>query len=327
MLLKKVSVLVSVFTMSLFLASALPAEAASKSVRLRLGHEMPESHPYHAGAKKFADLAAEKSGGAITIQIFPNGSLGSQGQLAEGLTMGTVDLALTNTMVLEKYEPLVSVLGLPYLMRNWEHVYKAVDGPIGDELNVLLGKKGINVLAYCSVGTIYINSTKLVKGPEDMKGMKLRVQPGPSYVEAAKTMEAVVTTTSFSEVYTALQLGTIDAQTQSISNVLSNKHYEVAKFIALNDFGYLLEPLSISVMVYDRLDAEQKKILKEAAYEAAVWQRQYMADEEKKGIETLKGFGVTVTQSNLDEWRAVLEPLQQKFPKWLDLINKIKAVQ
>ena len=241
--------------------------------------------------------------------------------------MGTVDLSLTNTMVLEKYEPLMSVLGLPYLFRSWEHVYKTVDGPVGDEFNALLSKKGIKVLAYCSVGTIYINSTKLVKGPDDMKGLKLRVQPGPSYVEAAKAMGAVVTSTAFSEVYAALQLGTIDAQTQSVSNILSNKHFEVAKFIVLNDFGYLLEPLSVSLMAYNRLDNEQKKLLKDSAYEAAVWQRQYMADEEKKGLDKLKGLGVTVTETNIDDWRVVLEPVQQKFPKLSDLIKKAKAVQ
>ncbi len=313
--------------MAAVLAAGTPTVEAAQNLKLRLGHEMPESHPYHAGAKKFAELVAEKSKGAIAVQIFPNGNIGKQGQLAEGLTMGTVDLALTNTMVLEKYESLVSVLALPYLMRSWEHLYKVVDGPLGEELNARLEKKGLSVLAYCSVGTIYINSIKLVKNPEDMKGLKLRVQPGPSYVEAGKAMGAVVTTTAFSEVYTALQLGTIDAQTQSVSNILSNKHYEVAKFIVLNDFGYLLEPLSVSKMVFDRLSPEQKKILKEAAYEAAVWQRKYMADEEKKGIVTLKGYGVTVSDCDMDKWRATLEPIQQKFPNWLEFINKIKAVK
>ena len=101
----------------------------------------------------------------------------------------------------------------------------------------------------------------------------------------------------------------------------------MAKFIVLNDFGYLLEPLSVSLMAYNRLDNEQKKLLNESAYEAAVWQRQYMADEEKKGLEKLKGWGVTVTKTNLDDWRVVLEPVQQKFPKLSDLIKKAKAVQ
>ncbi len=300
--------------------------AAAASMKLRLGHEMPESHPYHMGAIKFAELVSEKSKGSMQIQIYPNGTLGKMAQLAEGMSMGTVDLALTNTMVLEKYNSEVSVLGLPYLFRDWNHLYGCLDSWLADELNKGLERKGISVLAYHSVGTIYVNSTRKVVHPSDMKGMKVRVQPGPSYVQAVSALNAVVTTTAFSEVYTALQMGMIDAQTQSISNVLNSKHYEVSKYIALNNFSFLVEPLSISMMTMQRLKKDQIKILKDAAYESALYQRDLMAKAEKDGIVELRDkHGVEFSQCNLDEWSAVLSPVQEKFPKWKKIIDRVRA--
>ena len=307
----------------------LPIHSSNAApLKLRLGHEMPESHPYHKGAAKFAELVSQKTNGQIQIQIYPNGTLGKMAQLAEGMSMGTVDLALTNTMVLEKYNPEVSILGLPYLFRDWKHLYGCVDQWLGDELNKGLERKGISVLAYHSVGTIYVNSTRKVVHPADMKGMKVRVQPGPSYVQAVSALNAVVTTTAFSEVYTALQMGMIDAQTQSISNILNSKHYEVAKYVALNNFSFLVEPLSMSTMTMKRLKKDQLQVLKDAAYESALFQRDLMATAEADGIVELRDkYGVQFTQCDLAEWSKVLTPVQDKFPKWKKIIDRIHAFQ
>lgn len=303
-------------------------EAASKKIRLRLGHEMPETHVYHLGALKFAEILAQKTNNEISVQIFPNGTLGKQAQLLDGLSMGTTDLSLTNTVTLEKYAPQVSVLALPYLFRDWDHVYKVADGEIGQELNALLEKKGITVLAFHQIGVIIFNSIKPINGPGDVKGLKLRVQPGPSWIEVGKVLDSVVTPTAYGEVYTALQLGTIDAQSQSISNVLNSKHCEVAKYMVLNNISYFLEPLSMSKQVYDRMSPAHQKALKEAAYESAIWQRKAAGEMEAADLKTLQeNFGVKMTVPDMDEWRAVVSPIHQKLPHLAELIQRIKSIQ
>jgi tripartite ATP-independent transporter DctP family solute receptor len=318
----------SFFLAVIFMLSPTQADAAAKKVLLRLGHEMPESHPYHEGAKKFAEILGKKTNGEITIQIFPNGTLGKQAQLVDGLTMGTIDLSLTNSVVLEKYEPLMSVLVMPYVIRGWDHVYKVVDGEIGKELNAGLEKKGITVLAYHEIGLTNIHSIKPIEHPSDVKGIKLRVQPGPSYVEVGKALGAVVATTAFSEVYTALQLGTIDAQVQSASNILQSKFYEVGKYYVVNELGFFLEPLSMSKMVFDRMTPEHQKALKEAAYESALWQRPYARGKQDEDLAYLvKNHGLIVATPDVSEWRAVIEPIHEKFPHWLALITRIKAIK
>jgi tripartite ATP-independent transporter DctP family solute receptor len=302
--------------------------AEKKPILLRLGHEMPETHPYHEGAKKFAEILAKKTNGGITIQIFPNGTLGKQAQLVDGLTMGTIDLSLTNSVVLEKYEPALGVLVMPYVIRGWDHVYKVVDGDIGKDLNKGLEKKGITVLAYHEIGHTNIHSIKPIEQPADVKGIKLRIQPGPSYVEVAKALGAIVVPTAFGEVYTALQLGTIDAQVQSASNIRQSKFYEVGKYYVINDLGFFLEPLSMSKMVYDRMSPEHQKALKEAAYESALWQRPYARGKQDEDLDFLiKNHGLIVAKPDLTQWRAVIEPIHDKFPQWRDLIVKVKAIK
>ncbi|MCH5277367.1 MAG: TRAP transporter substrate-binding protein [Desulfovibrionaceae bacterium] len=307
--------------------SAMPSDAADKSVKLRLGHDFPEAHFYHKGAVRFAELVSEKTNGTVTVQIFPNGTLGKQGQLVEGLTMGTVDFALSNSVALEKYEQDMSVLAMPFLFKSWDQLYRAVDGKIGADLNKKLNKKGLDVLAYFRIGSIIINSTKPITHPSDVSNMKLRVMPGPSMIELGKALNAVVTPISYGEVYTALQLGTIDAQLQSVSNAMSGKHHEVAKYICLNNVSMFLEPLTMSKMTYDRLSADQQKAVREAAQEAAQYERVLALEGEQKDLEAFEEQGVTIIRPDIDEWRKVIEPIHGKFPQWAELIKEINALQ
>ena len=330
----KVKQCVGIFA-SLFLAVALmlpvQADAAGKKTILRLGHEMPENHPYHAGAVKFAEILSQKTNGDVSVQIYPNGTLGKQAQLIESMTMGTVDLALTNTVVMERYVPVMAVLVMPYVITGWDHLYKVVDGEIGAELNKQLEAKGLTILAYHETGTTNINSNKSITKPADIRGVKTRVFYGPSYAEVGKALGCVVSTMSFSEVYTALQLGTIDAQFMSGSNILLSKFHEVAKYYIINELGFFLEPLSMSKQVLDRMTPEHQKAIKEAAWESALWQRPYARAEQDKDLATLeKDCGLIVyrpTDAEKAEWAKIIEPVYEKFPEWLPMINRIRAIK
>ena len=172
---KKSLALLSTLLLAIVFMLPAQADAAAKKILLRLGHEMPETHPYHAGALKFAEILDKKTNGEIAIQVFPNGTLGKQAQMVDGLTMGTLDLSLTNSVVLEKYEPLMSVLVMPYVIRGWDHVYKVVDGEIGQELNKGLEKKGITVLAYHEIGLTNINSSMVVLVISNGEGLSRRL--------------------------------------------------------------------------------------------------------------------------------------------------------
>ncbi len=305
------------------------SKAEEKKIVLKLGHEMPEDHPYHKGAMIFADLVAKKTNGSVTVQIFPNGIIGKQAQLVEALAQGTVDLALTNTPVLEKYDPSMGVLVMPYIFKGWDHLYKAMDGEIGKDFNSRLEKKGITVLGWHEIGVTNINSIKPIMTPDDIKGSKFRVQPGPVPVEVGKALGTVVQTTAYGEVYTALQLGTIDSQLQSASNMRSNKHYEVAKHFTIMYNAFALEPLSMSKRVFDRLSPAQQKALREAGQESAVEQRKLARKLQDEDLDWMvKNVGLQVHKPDLGPWEKVIQPaVADKFPAYKPLIEKIKAIQ
>lgn len=298
-----------------------------KQITLRLGHEMPEDHPYQYGAVRFAELVAQKTDNKVKIEVFPNGTLGTQAQLVEGVSMGTIDLAEAVTIILEKYAPRLGVFTLPYMFRDWEHVYKTVDGPMGDRFSEMVEPKGIKILAYFQNGVTHINSRAPINSVKDVKGLKLRVQSGPSFVETGKALEAVVTPMPYSEIYAALQMGTIDAQIQQANNMRANKHYEVAKHFILNNMCFMVEPLMISKDVYDRLPEDIQKALVKAAKEAAVEQREYAEQMAQEDLEYMKQQGLEVVEADIEEWKKVLLPVYDEFPEWQNLIDEIQAVK
>ena len=328
---KSLNVFACLFSLAI-LTLPIQAHAANKKVVLRLAHEMSENHPYHAGAGKFGEFLSKKTNGEVTIQIYPNGTLGKQAQLVEAMSLGTVDLALTNTPVMERYVPELAVLGLPYVARSWEHIYKVVDGEIGAEFNKKFEAQGITVLAYHETGSYNISSTMPIIKPEDIRGIKTRVPQGASSAELGKALGCNVTTLAFSEVYTALQLGTINAHfTAGMDNTYYSKFYEVCKYYIFLDIAYYLEPLSMSKMVYDRLSPEHQKAIKEAAMESAIWQRNFVRSETKTKEELMaKNYGLIVHHASDAEkavWAKATEDVYEKFPDWLPMVQRIKAVK
>ena len=279
----------------------------AETYSFQLAHEMSAGHPYDLGAHKFDELLQEKTGGMAKVEIFPSGQLGRQKDTAEACAMGGLDFAMTMTSILEKYDPRFEAISLPFIFRDWDHVFKTVDGEVGEKLNSFIKPKGIVIVTYFLNGDLHITSRIPIKNPEDMKGIKLRAQQAKTMIEFGKALGSVVSPMPYGEVFTALQLGTIDAECQNLSNVLFDKHYEVAKYINESTPFYYLEPLLMSVDVLESLPEDIQKAIFEAAHEAAEWQRQfYMNNRDKEFIPKLKEYGVTFTPSPQEVWKEAL---------------------
>ena len=324
---KKAEVAVILVILATLLAGCAGQKAEPKTMTLRLGHEMPEDHPYHLGSLKFAELVEQKTNGAIKIVVYPNAQLGQQKALGEMVASGQLDFCLTWQGILESYDKNVGVLSLPYLFRDWDHVWKVMDGPIGQELLKPLEAKGIKVLTNFNNGLYNVVSRVPVKSPKDLKGLKLRVQSSPVFVEAGNLLGSVVTPTAFNEVYQALQTGAIDAEIQGPVNVVTSKHYEVAGYTCETKMYYLLEPLWMNSKLFDSLPAKYQKAILEAAHEAAVWQREEAEREEEEDTKFLKENGMVYFTPNRDEWVQALKPLYDNHPEWADMVKKIQEVR
>jgi tripartite ATP-independent transporter DctP family solute receptor len=284
-------------------------------VTLKLGHIADPQNPYAQGAQKFADLVAEKSGGTIKVEVYPSSQLGNQRDLVEGLTLGTLDLTMTSTAVLGNFHPQVAVFDLPFIFRDREHAFKALD-TVGMEIAKDLEEKGMKVLAYYENGVRNMtNNIRPIRVPEDMKGLKIRVMEQPIYIAMMKALGANPTPMAFGELFTALQKGVVDGQENPAAHIYTKRFFEVQKYISLTEHTYSAEPLVVSMITWNKLTAEQQTIIQEAAEEACDWQRQLAIDLENGYWDKIRESGKSeiITDVDKEAFREATAPVWKDF--------------
>lgn len=274
--------------------------AFAAPVTLKLGHIADPQNPYAQGAEKFAELVKEKTGGSVVVQVFPSSQLGNQRDLVEGLTFGTVDMTLTSTAVFGNFVPEMGVFDLPFLFRDVEHAYKALD-TVGMDIAKQGEARGIKTLAMMENGVRHMtNSRQPIKVPADMKGLKVRVMEQPVYIEMMKQLGASPTPMAFSEIYTALQKGVIDGQENPLAHIWTSRFFEVQKYISLTAHTYSAEPVLISTIAWKKLSPEQQQAMLEAAVEAAAWQRNLCRELESQYITNINESGKSTINDDVD---------------------------
>ncbi len=279
------------------LALAAMGLASAQERTFKYGLNSPEGHPAVAGMKKFADLVAAKSGGKMKVQLFLNGSLGSDQATLSALKGGTVEMAVMNSGILASEVKALEVFDFPFLFANEKEADAIVDGPIGKKMHALLLDKGIVGLAYQELGFRNITTGKrAINKVDDIAGLKLRVIPNAINVDWVKGLGANPTPLPFPEVYAALEQGAIDGQENPISVIAANKFWEVQKFVALTNHQYNPQSVIFSKKVWDTLSAADKKILEDSALEAAKVQREAARASVAANLDLLKKNGMTVTQ-------------------------------
>ena len=301
-----------------------------KPVSLKLGHAVAPEHPYHLGAVKFAELVAQRTGNKVKIDVYPSTQLGNERDMVEGLQLGTIDLVVTSTGPLGGFVPKMFVVDLPFLFRDREHAYKVLDGPIGREIFEAFSAKGIKGLAFWENGFRQItNNVRPIEKPEDLKGIKIRTMENKVHLASFRAFGASPTPMAWSEVYTALQQKTIDAQENPIAIIYYQKIYEVQKYLALTGHFYSPTPLLMSLKAYLALPKDIQKIMDDAAIECATYERNLLRDSEAKQIAELKAKGMQVTMPNKKPFRdaaaSVYKEFENQFGK--DMIHKIIATK
>ncbi len=286
-------------TLACLLISASLCLAAP--ITMKLGHIAEPDNPYGMGADYFAKLVKERSKGSIDIQVFPSSQLGNQRDLVEGLIFGTIDMTLTGTAVMGNFVPEVSVFDLPFIFRDVQHAYKALD-TVGMKLCKLGEKQGLITLAIWENGVRHMsNNVRPIRKPEDMKGLKIRVMEQPVYIEMMKVLGASPTPMAMSELYTAMQKGVVDGQENPFSHMATKRFDEVQKYISLTGHTYAPEPLLISAMSWNKLNAEQQALVRKAAEDTRDWQRQLCRDSEGKFMKAIIDRGHCKINEDVDK--------------------------
>jgi tripartite ATP-independent transporter DctP family solute receptor len=287
------SVLASIVLASVGLASAQDI----KERTIKFGLNSPEGHPAVAGMKAFAENVAAKSGGKIKVQLFLNGTLGSDQATLSAVKGGTVEMAVMNSGILASEVKALEIFDFPFLFANEKEADAIVDGPIGQKMHAALQDKGIVGLSYWELGFRNISTSKrALNKVDDIAGLKLRVIPNAINVDWVKALNANPTPLPFPEVYAALEQGAIDGQENPIAVIAANKFWEVQKFVALTNHQYNPQSVIFSKKVWDTLSPAEKKIIDDSADAATKNQRAQSRASLAANLELLKKNGMTITQ-------------------------------
>jgi len=301
-----------------------------KQVILKLGHAVAPEHPYHLGAVRYSDLVAQRTKNKVKIDVYPSTQLGNERDMVEGLQLGTIDLVVTSTGPLGGFVPRMFVVDLPFLFRDRAHAYQVLDGPIGRELLNAFSAKGMKGLAFWENGFRQItNSVRPIEKPEDLKGIKIRTMENKVHLSAFRAFGASPTPMAWSEVYTALQQKTIDAQENPIAIIYFQKISEVQKHLALTGHFYSPTPLLMSLKAFNNLSQNIQKIMLDAAMECATFERNLLRDNEAKQLAEIKAKGMQVTLPNKKPFQDAAAPVYKEFESQFgkETIGRIMATR
>ena len=328
-LLRQIGSAITLGAAAVALTFATHANAQDKVFRSSDVH--PEGYPTVEAVKYMGELLNERSNGRLGIQVFAGGQLGDEKATIEQARFGVVDMTRVSLGGFNNLIPETIVLSLPYAFRSVEHMRNVVDEPIGYEILSAFEPHGLIGLTFLDAGTRnFYNSQHPIKTLEDMKGLKIRVQPSDIFIDMVNAMGANAVAMSFNELYSGLQTGVIEGTEQSWPTYESTNHVEVAKYYSITEHLILPEALVMSKKVYDSLGAEDQQLVRQAAKDVVQRMRELWDAREKTSEVKVRSQGAEIFTVDKQPFMDAVAPVQAKYlvnAKLKDLFDRIQAVQ
>jgi len=307
-----------------------PAQAQSPIV-IKFSHVVAPDTPKGKGAEKFKELAEQYTAGQVKIEVYPNSQLYKDKEEVEALQLGAVQMLAPS---LAKFGPLgvkeFEVFDLPYILPSKAALRRVTDGPVGHRLFSLLEPKGIKGLAFWDNGFKVMSANRPLRLPEDFKGLKMRVQSSKVLEAQMRALGAIPQVLAFSEVYQALQTGVVDGSENTPSNMYTQKHNEVQKYITLSEHGYIGYAVIVNKKFWDGLPADIRASLERAMADATKYANDISQQENDDALEAIRTSGsstfITLTDDQKAAWRKALLPVYDEMAPRLgrDIIEEFQ---
>ncbi len=311
-------------------AEQMEANSKIPEFVLTYAENQAEDYPTTQGAYKFAELVKKRSGGRIEIMVNAGGSLGDERSVIEQLQFGGIDFARVSLSVLADQVPKLNVLQMPYLYTGSDHMWKVLEGKLGDDFLKSVEDIDLMGLSWYDAGARnFYSSQKPITKLEDMKGMVIRVQESELMMAMVEALGAKSTAMVYSDVYSALQTGTIGGAENNWPSYDSASHYEVAKYFTLDEHTRVPELQLASEVTWNRLSPEDQAIIKECAMESARYERELWREREKASEAKVRAAGCQVIELPSEEkarFQEAVTPVYEKFcSDYMDIIDAIVA--
>ncbi len=294
-----------------------PVHAQSQRT-LRMATLQGAAQPSYKGLVRMAEIVEQKSNGALRIQVFGDGQLGTEQESIEGVQLGTIDMFMGSAGSVGRFLPRLEAFAHPFLWRDSSHLMAAARGPVAEELSKdLQAKAGIRILDLGWIfGQRHLTTRRTeVRKPADMAGLKIRVQPTGIYLDTIKAMGGNPTPMDFKEVYTSMQTGVIDGQENPLNVIATRAFYEVQGYLILTGHMMQNQAILVSERSFQSLTADQRKVLTDAAREAGDYQNKVLADDETAQLTLVKSKGMKVVEPDLQAFRTATADVYRKYEK------------
>ncbi len=298
------------------LGLALAAGAQAQQT-LRMSISIQQNSHYGVAVDAMAREIERRTAGRYKMQNFYASALGAEREAIEGVQLGTIDLTMTSTGPIPNFVPEVSILDIPFLFRDYAHARAVLDGPIGTEMLGKFDSKGMKALTWAENGFRHMtNNKRPVHAPADLSGLKLRTMENPVHIQAYKGFGIIPTPMAISEVFTALQQGTVDGQENPISSIQGQKFDQVQKHLSLTGHVYSPAVILMNKGKWDALPAADKTAFVEASKVAVQANRARIESDEAGGVAYFRSKGMEVVE-NVDraKFQAALAPVFVEFSK------------
>ncbi|MCG2590295.1 TRAP transporter substrate-binding protein [Rhodohalobacter sulfatireducens] len=318
---------VVIYLIAIFLFASSCGGENSVTV-LKLGHGLDSSHSVHKAMVFMAERVEEESNGKMRIDIYPSQQLGSERELLELLQIGSLDITKVSSSVLEGFEPLYKIFSVPFLFQNEEHRFSVYDGQIGREL--LDAGQSIRLvgLTYYDAGTrSFYTKDRPILHPDDLQGMKIRVQESPASLQMVNMLGGSATPISFGELYTALQQRIVDGAENNPPSLYLTRHYEVVDYYSLDEHTAVPDMLFASQFTWERLTDGEKEILRNAAQESAIYQRKLWEESTNEAMEAVQEAGIEVVRPDKEPFREKLQPMYDEYAQNEELNSYIQRIE
>ena len=306
------------FVMASVIAMVVATDAgwAQTTVKMRLGHDLAPTHPWHQASLRFAEDLKAKSNNTLELSVFPSSQLGDLRELMELTQRGTLDFNINTSGILATFVPDANIFNLPFLFSDYKQAEEFYKSKAADKIKVSCEKARIKCLTFMT--TVFrspMNNKRSIRTPEDMSGLKIRLMQVPIHIDTYKALGAAPTALPFSELYTAAQTGVVDGFENAVGTLHTSKLYEVGKYLDTLPVFLYTNVLAMSPRTYQKLTAAQQQAILDSLPQFVASIDKAMLDFETTGLEAMKSRGVVANTGPFDlkAFRKAVAPVYARY--------------
>lgn len=315
---------VTAATLGAAMSLAVSAQADPKEMTVGVIYSMDK--PQGQVWVKMQEVLDAELPGELKFNIVPDGALGGEKEVTEGIRLGSVQAGLSTLANMSTWVPEAALFDMPFMFRDQAHIDAVMAGPIGDEYEALFAAQGFKVFGFITYGARHVISKDPITGPADVKGKNMRVLQSPLHIELWSSLGANPTPVPITEAYNALGSGVVDYMDMTMSGYRALKLYEVVPSFSRTSHIWAMGVMYMGMPFWESLTPEQQAAMEKAAAEGIPYFNGLAAAEQDAALAATVDLGASVVEQDVSEWQAAMEPFWESYADNVGGIEKVRAI-